>query len=153
MVHIQELMHICAEHRDVTPEKKDAEAAAAAAAAGGAAVPGAAVPGVPAGLAAAAAAAGPAADIYSAGAAAAPAAPSASTDNCHLGGSAEQAVAAIGLVAAVLGEEVGGEMARRLLDGMLQVCTLRAFTPFCAFFFTTFNRERTYNLPANTPIF
>jgi hypothetical protein len=37
-------------------------------------------------------------------------------------------VAAIGLVAAVLGEEVGGEMARRLLDGMLQVFNPRPFS-------------------------
>jgi hypothetical protein len=145
-------MHICAEHRDVTPEKKEAEAAAAAAAAGGAAIPGAAVPGVANPAGGAAAAAGPAADIYSAGAAAAPAAPSASADNCHLGGSAEQAVAAIGLVAAVLGEEVGGEMARRLLDGMLQVCILMTFTPFAPIFFAFINDERMCHSPAYTRI-
>lgn len=103
-------MHICAEHRDAAADKKDAPAAAAAPAG---------TPGVAAaGVAAAGGAAAP--DIYSAGSGAAPAA-SAAADECHLGGSAEQAVAAIGLVAAVLGEEVGGDMARRLLDGILQV--------------------------------
>jgi hypothetical protein len=108
-------MHICAEHRDAAADKKDAPAAAAAPAG----TPGVAGAGVAAaGGSAAGGAAAP--DIYSAGSGAAPAA-SAAADECHLGGSAEQAVAAIGLVAAVLGEEVGGDMARRLLDGILQV--------------------------------
>jgi len=122
VVHIQELMHVCAEHRDATSEKKEANSASAGAAASG-------PPAANAAPAPPVAAPAPPADIYSAGAGpAAASATSSAADECHLGGSAEQAVAAIGLVAAVLGEEVGGEMARRLLDGMLQVFNPRPFS-------------------------
>lgn len=96
-------MHICAEHRDATADKKGDKKDGMAVLPPLEELP-------PAVLA-------PAPDMYSAGSGAAPAA-SAAADECQLGGSTEQAVAAIGLVAAVLGEEVGGEMARRLLDGI-----------------------------------
>jgi hypothetical protein len=115
VVHIQELMHVCAEHRDATSEKKRSEFPLLAL-----------LPAAPPPL--------PTqqlhlllqpphlpADIYPAGAG--PAADSATSTIAI-----KQAVAAIGLVAAVLGEEVGGEMARCLLDGMLQVFNPRPFS-------------------------
>ena len=145
-------MHICAEHRDATADKKDDKKDGSSAATGGAAAGSASVGGAAAGSAPVGGAAAP--DIYSAGSGAAPAA-SAAADECQLGGSAEQAVAAIGLVAAVLGEEVGGEMARRLLDGILQVRTpssapflfpfLNPHTPCSSHCFNTFGLICTYS--------
>jgi len=122
VVHIQELMHVCAEHRDATSEKKEANAASAGAAASGPPL----LTRQPHLLSCSSA---PPADIYSAWGWGLRLLllPASAADDCHLGGSAEQAVAAIGLVAAVSGRRSRRRNGSLAVDGMLQVFNPRHF--------------------------